>query len=136
MAASPITSLWTGLRARFLEGLAPPDLEVILAAATQRRLCANSVVTNQGDSAQHFFLLTRGRARFFYVTEGGRRILLHWLAPGEIFGGMSLLPNPSPYLVSTEMVRDGLVLVWDSVKGAGPKTPPANGTTQKACFNP
>ena len=28
---------------------------------------------------------------------------------------MSLLPNPSPYLVSTEMVRDGLVLVWDSV---------------------
>jgi CRP-like cAMP-binding protein len=26
---------------------------------------------------------------------------------------MSLLPNPAPYLVSTEMVRDSLVLVWD-----------------------
>jgi CRP/FNR family transcriptional regulator, nitrogen oxide reductase regulator len=113
MNASPITGLWAGLRSRFLEGLAPPDLQVILAAATQRHLCAHSIVTNQGDSAQHFFLLGKGRGRFFYVTEGGRRILLHWFAPGEIFGVMSLLPNPSSYLVSTEMVKDSLVLVWD-----------------------
>ncbi len=28
---------------------------------------------------------------------------------------MSLLPNPSSYLVSTEMVKDSLVLVWDRV---------------------
>src|SRR5208337_5689734 len=84
-----------------------------LAAATQRRLCANSVVTNQGESAQHFFLLRRGRGKFFYVTAGGRRILLHWFVPGEIFGVMSLMPSPSSYLVSTEMVRDSVVLVWD-----------------------
>ena len=113
MTASPIASSWTGLRSRFLEGLAPNDLKVILAAAIQRRLPANSIVTNQGDPANHFFLLMKGRARSFYMTEGGRKILLHWLAPGEIFGGMSLLPNPSPYLVSTEMVKDSLVSVWD-----------------------
>jgi CRP/FNR family transcriptional regulator, nitrogen oxide reductase regulator len=115
MNALPITGLWARLRPRFLEGLSPVDLNAILTAATQRRLPANSVFTNHGDSANHFFLLTKGRARFFYITEGGRRILLHWLAPGEIFGVMSLLPNPAPYLVSTEMVRDGLVLVWDRV---------------------
>ena len=113
MAASPITSSWTGLRSRFLDGLASADIRVILTAATQRRLPANSVVTNQGDPAKQFFLLMKGRARFFYMTEGGRKILLHWLAPGEIFGGMTLLPNPSPYLVSTEMVKDSLVLIWD-----------------------
>ena len=112
MATSLITGLGAGLRSRFLEGLSPADLEVVLTVATQRRLLANSVVTNQGDSASHFFLLAKGRARFFYVTEGGRRILLHWLAPGQIFGGMALLPTPCPYLVSTEMVKDSLVLVW------------------------
>lgn len=113
MTALAITGLWADLRPRFLEGLAPADLKVILGAATQRRLRANSVITNHGDLANHFFLLTKGRGRFFYITEGGRRILLHWLAPGAIFGGMSLLPNPSPYLVSTEMVKDSLVLAWD-----------------------
>jgi CRP-like cAMP-binding protein len=113
MTASPITGSWPGLRSRFLEGLAPADLNVILTAATQRHLSSNSLVTNHGDSASHFFLLAKGRGRFFYITEAGRRILLHWLAPGEIFGVMSLLPKPAPYLVSTEMVRDSLVLVWN-----------------------
>jgi CRP/FNR family transcriptional regulator, nitrogen oxide reductase regulator len=113
MTASPISSSLGDLRPRFLERLAPSDLRVILAAATQRHLCAHSIVTNQGDSAQHFFLLRKGRGRFFYTTEGGQRILLHWFVPGEIFGVMSLLPSPSSYLVSAEVVRDSLVLVWD-----------------------
>jgi len=111
--ASPITGLGTDLRARFLEGLATGELKVVLGAATQRRLLAKSVVTNHGDAASHLFLLTKGRARFFYITSEGRRILLHWLTPGEIFGAMSILPNSSSYLVSTEMVKDSLVLVWD-----------------------
>ena len=113
MTVAPSTGLSMGLRPRFLEGLPPVDLKVILTAATQRHLSANSVITNHGDSANYFFLLTKGRARFFYITEGGRRILLHWFGPGEIFGVMALLPNPSAYLVSTEMVKDSLVLVWD-----------------------
>jgi CRP-like cAMP-binding protein len=113
MMDSANTGLATGLRPRFLDGLAPADLKAILAAASQRRLPANFVVTNHGDLATHLFLLTKGRARFFYITEGGRRILLHWLAPGEIFGAMALVPHPSLYLVSTEMLKDSLVLVWD-----------------------
>ena len=113
LIASPITGLGTDLRARFLEGLAPGELKVVLGAATQRRLLAKSVVTNHGDTASHLFLLTKGRARFFYITSEGRRILLHWLTPGETFGVMSILPNSSSYLVSTEMVKDSLVLVWD-----------------------
>jgi CRP/FNR family transcriptional regulator, nitrogen oxide reductase regulator len=113
MITSSGTGLVAGLRPRFLEGLAPADLNAILAAASQQRLPANFVVTNHGDLATHLFLLIKGRARFFYITEGGRRILLHWLAPGEIFGVMALVPNPSLYLVSTEMLRDSLALAWE-----------------------
>jgi len=111
--ANPITAIVADLKPRFLEGLAPADLKVILAAARQRQFCAHSVITHYGDSANHFFLLSKGRGRFFYVTESGRKILLHWFAPGQIFGVMSLLLNPSCYLVSTEMVREGSLLVWD-----------------------
>lgn len=101
------------LKPRFLEGLGQAELQVILAAAKRRPFIANSVVTNQGDSADYLFLLTKGRARFFFITEEGRKILLHWLVPGEVFGVLSLLSTPSTYLVSTEMVKDSWVLVWD-----------------------
>ena len=53
------------LNSRFLEGLAKHEGESILAAATPQRFDANSVVTNQGQPADHLFLLTKGRARFF-----------------------------------------------------------------------
>ena len=111
--AKPITAILADVKPRFLEGLAPADLKVILAAARQRQFCAHSVITHYGDSANHFFLLSKGRGRFFYVTDGGRKLLLHWFAPGQIFGVMSLLLNPSCYLVSTEMVKEGSLLVWD-----------------------
>jgi CRP-like cAMP-binding protein len=101
------------LRSTFLDGLATPDRNVVLAAATRRRFLVKSVVVHQGDPAERLFLLTKGRARFFFITQSGRKILLHWLPPGEVFGGAALLSRPSPYLVSTETLKDSSVLVWD-----------------------
>ncbi len=102
-----------GLRPTFLEGLAPAERHVILAAATNRRFLTKSAVVHQGDPAERLFLLTKGRARFFFVTQTGRKILLHWLPPGEVFGGATLLSRPSAYLVSTETLKDSSALVWD-----------------------
>src|SRR5277367_4707727 len=115
MPLSLVTDFRADLKPRFLEGLGPAELQIVLAAAKRRSFVANSVITNQGDSADYLFLLTKGRGRFFFMTEEGRKILLHWFAAGEIFGASSLLSNPSSYLVSTEMVKDSSVLVWDRV---------------------
>jgi CRP-like cAMP-binding protein len=101
------------MRSRFLEGLPPVDLNSVLASATPRQYPAGTIVTNQGDPAEYYFLLTKGRARYFFVTQDGQKLLLHWFGPGEIFGGFALLANPSNYLISTEMVRDSCVLRWN-----------------------
>jgi len=101
------------LKSRFLHGLEKPELESILAVAFQRRLLANSVVQNQGEPATRLFLLTSGRARYFYITEDGRKILFLWLRPGDIFGGGALLEQPLSYLVNVETVKDSRMLVWD-----------------------
>ena len=101
------------LRSQFLEGLAGPDRDVILSAAIRRRFLVKSVVVHQGDPAERLFLLTKGRARFFFITQTGRKILLHWLPPGEVFGGAAILSRPSRYLVSTEILKDSSVLAWD-----------------------
>jgi CRP-like cAMP-binding protein len=97
---------------RFLQGLATPDLEFVMAAATARCFAANSIVTNQGDPAEHFFLLTKGCARHFTITEDGRKVLLVWFSAGDVFGGSALLSDPSSYLLGTEMVKDSCAFVW------------------------
>lgn len=103
----------SNVKSRVLERLPQADLDYILARATPRQYSAGTVVTNQDEPANYFFLLTRGRGRYFYVTQGGQKLILHWFGPGEIFGAFALLANPSNYLASTEMVKDSCVLMWD-----------------------
>jgi len=120
-----VPSLVRQLKPRFLEGLTQPDLQSTLAAATVRRFLENSVIHNQGHPAEYFFLLLRGRARCFFITPDGQRMLLLWLPPGEIIGGATLLPKRSHYLVSTEAIRNSCALVWDraTIRGLSMKYP-------------
>src|SRR5258705_9560286 len=99
-------------QSRLLAGIAAPDVEDMLSQATPRRFRPNSVVTHQGAPATELFLITKGRARLFSTTPDGQKILLLWLVEGEIFGGATLLAEPSAYRVSTETVKDTCVLVW------------------------
>jgi CRP-like cAMP-binding protein len=112
-AISPISTERNDVRSRFLQGLAPFERAAILKAATPRRFPANSVVLDQGHPANHLFLVITGRARHFFITENGTKILLNWLVPGDTFGGYTVLATPASYLVSTETVKDSGVLMWD-----------------------
>jgi CRP-like cAMP-binding protein len=105
-------------KSHFFDGLSKLEIGSILAAAKYRHYPANAIILNQGDSADHLFLLAKGCARLFFVTEEGRKVLLRWLAPGELLGGAALLPAPASYLVSTEMVKDSSAFVWprDSIR--------------------
>jgi CRP/FNR family transcriptional regulator, nitrogen oxide reductase regulator len=113
MTASEVAAALRELKPRFLEGLAPPEIRTIAAAATLRRFLANSIVSNQGEPGEHLFLLLQGRARYFYLTNEGQKILLRWMPAGEVFGAAALLAKPRNYLVSTETVRNSLILVWN-----------------------
>jgi CRP-like cAMP-binding protein len=111
--AAPTTLTFpAGRKPRFLQGLTALELKLVMACSTSRCFVANSVVTNQGDPADYFFPLTKGCGRHFSLTEDGRKILLIWFSPGDIFGGYALLQEPSNYLLGTEMVEDSCALVW------------------------
>lgn len=96
-----------------LKGLRRKEIDLILAAAKRRRFSAKTVMTYQGEAADHLLLLWKGRARYFFETPNGRKLILRWITPGDIFGGAALVSRPSTYLVSTEAVRDSVVMVWD-----------------------
>jgi CRP-like cAMP-binding protein len=93
--------------------LANTELNTILLAATHRRFVASSVIVHEQDPAERFSLLASGRGRHFVLTSAGRKILLHWLTPGQIFGGAAVLTTPVHYLASTEVLSDSCALVWD-----------------------
>ena len=100
-------------RIELLHGLGQKEIDLILAAAKRRRFSAKSVMTYQGEPADHLLLLWKGRARYFFETPNGRKLILRWITPSDIFGGAALVSRPSTYLVSTEAVRDSVVLLWD-----------------------
>jgi CRP-like cAMP-binding protein len=113
MASSRIAAVSVGWVSNFFDALALQDRKKILAAAEPRRFAANSVITNQGHPADNLFLVTKGRARYFFDELGGQHILLHWLAVGDLIGGKALLAKPATYLLGSETVRECSVLVWD-----------------------
>jgi CRP-like cAMP-binding protein len=110
---------------KLLEGLSNRDRELVLAAATLRRVSANTAITRQGTPAIRLYMVVKGCARFFYDTPDGRKILLIWLAPGDLFGGASMITQSVNYLVSTEAVKDCELLVWDraTIRGFAQRFP-------------
>lgn len=111
----PIPARWSPhepCQVRLFEGLTKHEINEILARAASRGYSTNSVVMNQGDPADCFFLLTKGCARLFFLTQEGQKVILRWLPPGEILGGAALLSNPASYIVSTEMLKDSFAFVW------------------------
>ena len=95
------------------------------------------MIANQGDPADHFFLLVSGRARYFYLTSEGRKIVLRWLTPGDICGQAALLSRPLEYLIGTEAVHNSSVLVWDraSIRGLIARYPQLTDNTLLVMFD-
>ena len=100
-------------KSAFFEGLAPHELSHVLSSARQCHYRAGAVVASQGMPANSLYVLARGRARFFFLTPDGQKIVLMWLPVGEIIGGAALQSRPSTYIVSTETVKDSTMLVWE-----------------------
>jgi len=96
-----------------LRGLSRREMDLVLSSAKRRRFPAKSVITYQGEPADRLLLLRQGRARYFFETAHGKKLILRWIVPGDVLGGAALIFRPSQYIVSTEAVTDSTVLVWD-----------------------
>jgi CRP-like cAMP-binding protein len=99
---------------QLLRGLQARERDVVLGAARTRRFPCKSIMTYQGEPAEHLFLLSKGRARYFYETSNGKRLILTWITPGQMFGLAALANRAAAYLLSKEAVRDSVALTWTS----------------------
>ena len=108
-----LLSLVVARKPPFFEGLTPSDIATIVVPATRRTFPANTVITDEGNAADHLFMVLHGRARGFCVTSQGQKITVLWVSSGDIFGGAAFLFKPVEYLLSTDAVDNATALEWD-----------------------
>ena len=88
-------------------------LRQILDAAHVRHFAPKMNVIVTGEQPDHLFLLKRGRARAYMLTECGAEILLLWAVPGVVLGLVSLLAKPPTHKLSVTTVAECEFLLWD-----------------------
>jgi CRP/FNR family transcriptional regulator, nitrogen oxide reductase regulator len=91
-------------------------VETILAEAEKRQVKAGRMLQAAGEPGTHLCVLRKGRGRYFKMTESGDEIMLRILAPGDVFGLVTLLARPMSYMVNVDAISDCSLLVWEHAR--------------------
>ena len=100
----------------FLARLDQQTVHAILAGAEKRQVKAGRILQTAGEPGTHLCVLRKGRARYFKTTESGDEILIRMLAPGDVFGLVTLLARPMSYMVNVDTMSDCNLLVWEHIR--------------------
>ena len=83
----------------------------LAATGAARDVARKERLFEQGEPAEHLWLVLRGRVKLSQVGAEGQEVVVRFFGPGEIFGGVALLPGAT-YPVAAEMVEAGRLLSW------------------------
>ncbi|MDQ6876573.1 MAG: Crp/Fnr family transcriptional regulator [Candidatus Dormibacteraeota bacterium] len=72
-------------------GVAPPDLEPLVADLRLRRYAADSYIFREGDPGDHLHLVASGEVKISRTTQAGAEVIFAVLGPGDIFGELAVL---------------------------------------------
>jgi len=98
---------------RLLAGVDLNAQRTIVSAARKRRLRASQLIYRMGEPADELFVLTSGRAQLGRPARSGRELLMGILAPGDVFGIVSLVTGGAEYMGTAKAMEAAEVLVWE-----------------------
>lgn len=91
------------------------NLDTVLSIAKPLRLNAGEPVFQQGQAAEHFFILLHGHLKVMQTTSEGEQVMVRYVIPGEVFGIAQAMRRPT-YPASCVAVEESIVLGWPSVE--------------------
>lgn len=94
------------------QGLDRSHIEEVVNDARQRQAEHGRYFFHQGDQATAFYVLIQGRVRIAQLTPEGQQVTLRIASPGEMFGGIAALGEPT-YPASAQALETSAALVWD-----------------------
>lgn len=93
--------------------LGAADLTKILALARRRQVPEAAYFFRQDDPANLLYVLTEGQVKLTRLTPAGDQVLLQFIHPGEMFGGISVF-GEATYPVSAQAAQECAILTWDT----------------------
>lgn len=86
-------ALWTAIAGHpFFQRLSPHHLEVLAGCAMQTKFRSNDLIFHQGDVANRFYLIEKGRVALEIERPGHGAILVQTLGAGDTLGWSWLFP--------------------------------------------
>lgn len=73
--------------------LATDDLHLIASQGVVRAYPKNSVLINEGDLGDSFYVILDGRVKVYVSDEEGKEVILNIQGPGEYFGELALIDS-------------------------------------------
>ena len=90
-------------RVSLFQDLAPRERQDIQGLFHEQRLERDQVVFLEGDAAEYVYIVREGKVKIIKQAPSGREMILEVFAPGEVFGGATLLlPHHPATAVSME----------------------------------
>ena len=83
------------------EGLSEADLRELAGRASVRSLPEDTLVVREGEPADEFYGIVRGRVKVYLGSDGGGEVILDTKGPGQYFGEMMLDDKPRSASVMT-----------------------------------
>jgi CRP-like cAMP-binding protein len=90
-------------RVSLFQGLAPRERQDIWGLFHEQRLDRDQVIFLEGDAAEYVYIVREGKVKIVKQAPSGREMILEVFAPGDVFGGATLLfPRHPATAVSME----------------------------------
>jgi len=83
-------------RVSLFRELAPRDRQDIQGLFLEQRLERGQIIFLEGDQAEYVYIVSGGRVKIVRQTAGGKEMILEVFAPGDVFGGATLLLSCHP----------------------------------------
>ncbi len=100
------------------------QLEIVAAAAEERRMPAGTALFRRGDTCDGFHVIVVGRVKLALLMPDGAEKVVEILSPGQSFGEAGMFLS-RPHLVCAEALADSLLLYVrkDAILGAIERNP-------------
>lgn len=99
-------------QASLFRGIGLAELGKIADLARPSQVEREAFFFHQGDPGTVLYVLLQGQVKLTQVTPEGSQVLLRYITPGEMFGGIAALGDTT-YPASAQAAQDSAALGWD-----------------------